>query len=217
VTGTALKKVALNPQQRAGILTQVGFLASHAHAANTSPVHRGLFIRSQFLCQETPPPPPQVNVTPPEDDPTRTRRQLLELHLSEEYCASCHRLIDPLGYALEPYDALGQYRTMDNGKPINATGTVDGSDITGMFDGGPDLARKLAASAQVQRCAVEKVFTYALARRPGEASADADLCAMKDLEALFAKDNHDIKELLVQVAASAAFRFRVAGTEEVCR
>ncbi len=96
---------------RAGILGHGTFLVSTSKPAETSPTSRGLFIRNQLLAQEIAPPPPGVNSVLPEiaEDKPMNNRQRLEVHLNSEACASCHRLVDPIGYAFEQYDAIGSF------------------------------------------------------------------------------------------------------------
>src|SRR5262249_49752651 len=107
-------------QGRAGILTQAGFLSVQAHPDQTSPVLRGKFIRSKLLCQSVPPPPDDVDISPPEIDQGGTARERFSLHLSAgSSCNACHSLMDPIGFAFENFDAIGQYRQTDNGKPVD--------------------------------------------------------------------------------------------------
>ena len=109
--------VQLDPTQRAGLLTQAGFLAAHAHANQTSPVHRGLLIRKNLLCTDLPDPPANVNNNPPAPDPNATTRQRFEQHRANPSCAACHQLMDPIGIGFENYDAIGRYRTTENNPP----------------------------------------------------------------------------------------------------
>src|SRR5262249_48357250 len=97
---------------RAGVLGEAAFLTLTSKPADTSPTERGLFIREHFLCQIVPPPPPGVNTTlpPPTDVQPQPNRQRLDIPLSNQACAGCHRLIDPIGFGFEHFDAIGRYR-----------------------------------------------------------------------------------------------------------
>ena len=102
--------------QRAGILGQGTFLASTAGPTDTSPTARGIFIRERLLCQHVPPPPPGVITTLPDplvDQKPKGRRQLMVEHVENPTCASCHRLMDPIGFGFEHFDAIGQYREQE--------------------------------------------------------------------------------------------------------
>src|SRR5260370_10592710 len=97
---------------RAGLLGQGSFLAATAGPVETSPTARGIFVREQLLCQHVPPPPPNVNTTlaDPTEDMPLTRRQRMSAHAVNPACASCHRLMDPIGFGLESFDAIGRWR-----------------------------------------------------------------------------------------------------------
>ncbi|HEY8375369.1 MAG TPA: DUF1592 domain-containing protein, partial [Nannocystis sp.] len=141
-------------QNRAGLLGQASFLARFAHPAETSPTRRGLFVRTKLLCESVPPPPPGVDTTLPEDDPNnpQTMKEKLTKHMEDPSCASCHGLIDPIGLALENYDALGQFRTHEFGLPIDPSANV--ADI-GMFDSARDLAALLVEDPRVAQCVIK--------------------------------------------------------------
>lgn len=169
--------------QRSGILGHGTFLVSTSKPAETSPTARGLFVRNQLLAQEIAPPPPGVNSVLPEiaEDKPLTNRQRLQVHLNSEACASCHRLIDPIGYAFEQYDAIGafnekiklQFGTRE--KPIMKELEVDTSAfIQGMpnsqFSQPKELGKLLAESETCQRCIVKQYFRFAMGRE--ETAAD---------------------------------------------
>ncbi len=123
VTGATSQRIDLsaNPQRR-GLLTQGGLLMANSHPNMTSPVKRGKFVIEQLLCQSVPPPPANVKTAlEPDRTGVKTLRQTLESHLLNPTCASCHTLMDPLGFSMENYDAIGAYRTIDNTLPIDAT------------------------------------------------------------------------------------------------
>lgn len=200
-----LRPVALDPRQRAGLLTHGSVLAFHAHAGQTSPVGRGVLIRRRLLCQDLPDPPPDVDSTPPDPDGKLTTRERFEEHRLNGVCSGCHKLIDPIGFGFERYDAIGQYRTHDAGKPVDATGTiVKAGDLDGDFDGAVELARKLAASTQVRACYVRQWFRYAL----GRLETEGDACTLRALEDHFDRSGRDVRALLLALPTTAAFRYR---------
>jgi mono/diheme cytochrome c family protein len=201
-------KATLDPLQRAGFLTRANFLASHAHATSGSPPLRAVFIMRRLLCQALPPPPNDADLTPPQPKPgdaPKTNRQLFAARTAGS-CQSCHGAIDGLGFGLENYDAIGRYRTTDNGLTVDATGTLSGVDVAGPFTGGVELSRRLAESADVRRCAATKWYEFA-AGRDKVASDDCRIAAMD--RALTAADG-DVREMLVALVLSPDFLTRPA-------
>jgi hypothetical protein len=195
----------MDPSQRAGLLTQPAFLAAHAHQDQTSPVARGLLIRTSLLCDPPPPPPPEVNASPPEPDPDSSTRERFLEHTESPSCAGCHTLLDPIGFTFEHYDAVGAYRTSDGGEPVDATGEISGTrDADGSYDGAIELAARLASSEQVRECVTRHWFEYALGRAP----AEADTCSLVRGYDAFASADFDVRQLMVAIAVSDAFRLR---------
>ncbi|HKP63987.1 MAG TPA: DUF1592 domain-containing protein [Polyangiales bacterium] len=200
-------------QGRAGILTQAGFAAVHAHPDQTSPVLRGKFIRSRLLCQPPPPPPPDVDITPPDVKEGATARERFGAHLTAgTSCNGCHRLMDPIGLAFENFDAIGQYRDRESGGPIDVSGEVLGTSdpsLAGTFNGVRELATKLAASNQAQDCLATHWFRFA----SGRSEADADACSLATLQDAFAASGGDLVELLVGMTQTDAFWYRAPVTQ----
>ncbi|MDC0670157.1 DUF1592 domain-containing protein [Nannocystis radixulma] len=199
--------VSLDPAQRSGILTRAGFLARTAHAVHPSPVKRGVFVLARLLCVPPAPPPANVNTNPPDEGEPgqpKTNRERYAKHTAQADCASCHTTIDGVGFGFEHYDALGRWRDLDNGEPVDASGELIGTDIDGTFDGAIELSEKLATSTQAHDCVVSQVYRYALGRGTGA----ADLCSLDDLRAQFAEASGDMRALLLAVVASDAFRTR---------
>ncbi len=192
----------LDPSQRAGLLTQPSVLASHAQANQSSPVRRGKMIREALMCQPLPAPPPNIPPLPP-PDPDLTTREILEEHRKNEACAGCHAQIDPPGLAFEHYDELGRYRDTENGKPIDSTGELTDSDVAGPFEDGLELAGMLAESDEVGACVVRQYFRFALGRIEGH----QDACSLVDSEEAFFGTQKNVKELLIAVITSDAFRY----------
>jgi hypothetical protein len=191
--------------KHAGILTQGSILTVYAKANQTSPVARGLFVRQHLLCTPPPPPPDDVDITPPDVDPDATTRERYQMHRENPACAACHELMDPLGFALEHFDGVGRWRNRENDKPIDATGTLLGSDVDGDFDGATELGALLAQSDMVRECVTRNWFRYAYGRAESE---DNDECALAQLDHAFADSEYDLKELLVALTQTDAFLYR---------
>jgi hypothetical protein len=134
-----------------GLLTHGSFLTVYALSDGSSPVHRGVAVRERMLCEPLPPPPANLDTSPPAADADGTTREKYTVHSSLPECASCHDLIDPIGFGFEHYDHLGRYREEEVGQPVDATGAVDG--VT--FDGAQDLAEVLLDDPRFRACYVE--------------------------------------------------------------
>jgi hypothetical protein len=198
----------LDPTQRAGLLTQAAFLSANAHGDQSSPIRRGLAIRQNLLCQPLPDPPANVNNTPPSPAADATTRERFLEHTLDPSCASCHELIDPVGFGFENYDAIGRFRATENGLPIDAHGEVARFDgATRAFTGAVELANALAESAAVRQCTARQWFRFAL----GRLETQADACSLKQLDRGFEKSDFDIRELLLALVTSDAFRFARTG------
>jgi hypothetical protein len=203
---TGWMPVSLNPVERAGFLTRSNFLASHAHLQSGSPPLRAVFVMRRLLCTPPPPPPPDANTTPPMQTTgtgAKTNRQLFE-ERTVGACQGCHTLIDPLGFGLENYDAVGRYRTTDNGLPVNAAGEIKGADVAGPFTGGIELSKKLGDSAQVRLCMTGQWYEYAL----GRDRIDSDECKIKALDQALAAAGGNVRELLVALTKTNEFLYR---------
>jgi hypothetical protein len=200
--------VMLDATQRAGLLTHASLLAKYAHVDQSSPVHRGVIVRENFLCQTLPPPPENVDNVPPDPDPNATTRERFAEHTEDPACAGCHVLIDGIGFGLENYDAVGAWRDMEGTLPVDASGEVVGTkDINGEFDGAVELAHKLAQSTEVQECVSTQWMSFALGRVPSE----EDECSTDLLMERFAASGYDVRELLLGLVETEAFRMRRIG------
>ncbi len=198
--------VPLPPDRRMGLLTQASVLARHAHANQTSPVHRGRLVRENLLCQPLPPPPPEVDNVPPSPDPDATTRERFEQHRADPSCSGCHQLIDPIGFTFEHYDGMGAWRDLEAGKAVDASGELISTDVDGPIDGVIDLANKLAESDDVERCVTRQWFRFATGRN--ETAEDA--CANEALDTTFVESGGDVRVLIRDLVASDSFRFRRA-------
>jgi hypothetical protein len=198
-------KVTLPATERAGLLTRVGFLAAHAHSANGSPPLRGSYVMQRLFCLGVDPPPPDADTSPPEPSGTAlTNREQFEERTAPAACRGCHVMLNSFGFGLEHYDAVGAYRSEDNGKPVNAVVTLVDTDVAGEVNGAIELSLALASSEQVAACAVSRWFRYARGR--GVEAADA--CALDRLNQQFSASGGNIVELMVELATSPEFRHR---------
>ena len=210
-TGTTLARTNLNASQRAGILTQGAFLASRAGTAESNPTYRGVAIFRQLLCGQVPPPPANVpDVQAPA--PNLTTRQRYEAHDTNPCAIGCHTQFDPYGFAFENYDGIGAYRTMDNGQPVNATGSVitpGGVSLT--FTNAVELAGALAASDEVKWCTTRQWFRYMLGRM--ETSTEQGSLELA-YRAAAQNPGFSVRDLLVSTTKSMAFRSRAVAAGE---
>ena len=134
-----------------GLLTHGSLLTVYALGESSSPVHRGVVVRERMLCEDLPPPPPNLDTSPPAADAGGTTREKYEVHSSLPECASCHSLIDDIGFGFEHYDHLGRWRDEEVGQPIDASGDLDGA----AFYGAPELSHLLTEEPRFRACFVE--------------------------------------------------------------
>ncbi len=199
------QKVKLDAGRRAGVLTHPYLMAAFSHTTATSPIHRGVLLVRGVLGLTLHPPPEAFIPLPESLHPDMTTRQRVMLQTKPESCQSCHGVINPLGFTLEHFDAVGRYRDQDNGKPIDATGsykTRNGATVK--FDGARPLAEYLAGSDEVQTAFVEQLFRH-LAKQPVQAYGPRQVTELREA---FAKNGFSIKKLLVEAATAAALTGR---------
>jgi hypothetical protein len=199
-------KVNLDPAQRAGILTQAGFLASNADEQTPSIIVRGVHIGKDVLCV-TIPAPPDVVPPLPAIDPNSTNRKRVATLTMNPPCSGCHTtVINPLGFAFEKLDGYAQVRTMENGQPIDTTGSynIDGKDVS--FSGALELIKAIAGSQQAQDCYASHLIEYLYGRDvdPGN-EADRNLVLQAGVHA---KANPSTKTLIENLVATGAFLTR---------
>jgi hypothetical protein len=204
VSGSTMQQTAVDPTQRAGVITEPGVMATLAKPDRSSPVLRGKFIREKFFCQTVSPPPQNIVITPPAIMPGVSTREMFEMHATVQPCKGCHTLMDPIGFGFENYDGVGQWRTTDQGQMVLATGTLTGTDVDGTFDGAVDLAKRLAGSGAVRDCLATEWFRWAM----GRGESPDDMCSLGSLKDSFASSQADMHKLLVAVTQTTAFRYR---------
>lgn len=186
---------------RGGLFGMAGILALNAHRTVSSPTHRGKYVQNKVMCFDIPPPPPGVATSLDgigEDMGPMTTRQKLERHRSDPTCAACHRHMDPIGLGLENFDAIGAYRTTENGLPIDARSELDGE----AFDGPGELGLILAGRPEFGACVARQLFRHGT----GHLEARAEERAVRTLGARFAADGHRVQALVRALVTSAAFR-----------
>lgn len=200
--GSSADRLPLAGLRRRGILHHASFLSVHAHADSSAPVLRGAVIRRKLFCQQLAlPTDPNVVVVFPPPDPTRTTRERYEAHVNNDACRSCHTLIDPIGFSFEGFDAMGAARTRDNGKPINTSGALTGTDVSGDIADSLDLVTRLGESAQVRSCFARNVLRFGSA----QTSPGVEDEFLKVVAALPAAQQDNLLDLLSAFVASDLF------------
>jgi hypothetical protein len=205
VTGPEFRRVALRGPERGGILGHASVLSVSSYPTRTSPVIRGKYILQNLLGAAPPPPPPDV---PPLDEQAASTsaslREQLAQHRSNSVCASCHSRMDPLGFGLENYDAIGRWRTLDGGQPVDASGTLPSGES---FSTPAQLRQILKGMLpDVARCLTEKMLTYAL----GRGLQGHDRPTVRQLTQRLAARGYGLQSLVHEIVRSAPFRSRRA-------
>ena len=205
VTGEAFRRVPLTAtNHRGGVLTMAGVLTVTAMPSRTSPVKRGKFILEAILGTPPPPPPPDVPALgeKKKGENAATLRIRLEAHRTNPTCASCHKRMDPLGFALENYDAIGHWRDKEGEFPIDASGVLPGGHP---ISGPEDLKKALLEKKDgFVRCLATKMLTYAI----GRGVEPYDQCTIEDICASVKQNNYRFSSLLIGIVKSDAFQKR---------
>jgi hypothetical protein len=195
--------------ERAGILTQAAFLTAHADADSSHPVKRGVHVLRTVLCRDIPGPPDGLMIPPlAERQPGQTTRQRFEAGTSiSMVCASCHVQggINGVGFAFETYDAVGQYRTTEEGKMIDASGRLPlqpSGELT--FKDAVELSKQLSTSDEVRSCMSKQWLRYLLRRMEVPSEEGSFKVALED----FAKSGYDLRELMAATTKTRAFTHR---------
>ncbi len=196
--------VSLDGTPRAGVLTQASVLTITSNPTRTSPVKRGLWVLDNLL--SSPPPDPPPNVPSLEEttaaNPDATLREQLEQHRKDPACASCHKVMDPLGFGLENFDAIGRYREQERGKPLDTTGVLPTGE---KFSGPLELIQILRGrERQFARALSEKMLTYAI----GRGLEYYDSCAVDRIVDALAEDDYKFSTLVIEIVRSEPFQMR---------
>ena len=199
-------RVDLDARQRAGLYTQVGFLAMSATDYNSRPIKRGVTLSRRVLCSDVPPPPVEVKMPSAPALSGKTNRQSFEAatEMPGSICINCHgKLINPLGFAFENFDGLGEYRKDEKGLPIDAASRYEFAEGVQAFNGAPELMKLIAAGKQAHTCYAGQLFEYVYGRP--QAAAERGL-----IEELGRRSrlHVPIKSLLLDLVATEAFLTR---------
>jgi mono/diheme cytochrome c family protein len=207
IRGDYFRRISLAADSpRRGLLGQGSFLTVTSIATRTSPVNRGKWILQNLLGAPPPAPPPGVEVNleaDPKAKKPNTLRERLELHRTQDVCASCHKIMDPLGFSLENFDLIGKWRDTDSGVKIDASGTlVDGTPVRNVAD----LRRAILSRSDIfVTTTLERLMTYALGR-PVE---HYDMPAVRAIVRDAGKGNYRFSSLVAGVVKSSAFQFKM--------
>lgn len=196
------QKVSPKSGQRAGILTHPYLMATFAYTASSSPIHRGVFLVRNVLGRTLLPPPEAFAPLPAKLHPKLTTRQRIDLQTRPQACQSCHGMINPLGYTLENFDAIGRFRDKEKNRPVDSTGsyiTCKGELVK--FAGVRDLAAFLAVSDEVQEAFVEQLFHY-FVKQPVRAYGPDKI---SDLRQFFVDNRCNVRKLMGKIAVESAF------------
>ena len=212
VHGSRMRRITLRPDDpRRGLLGQGSILTVTSAANRTSPVTRGKWVLENVLGAPPPNPPPGVE-TNLEKDAAQVKvtslRQRMELHRSSPVCASCHRLMDPIGFSLENFDNTGKWRTLDGQTPIDATGSlVDGTRLNG-----PATLRQalLARSDVFAGVFAERLLTYAV----GRAMRPQDMPTVRGITRAAAPDGYRFSSFVLAIVKSAPFQMKTKASAE---
>jgi hypothetical protein len=209
IFGEDFRRVAVTEDARRGLLGQGSILTVTSYPNRTSPVLRGKFILSNLLGTPPPPPPPNVPLLK-DDEPGKplTMKQKMEQHRANAACAVCHRVMDPLGFTLENFDAVGQWRVHDRGVPIDASDKLsDGTEVRGAAN-----LRQILLARQDQFVATltEKLFTYAM----GRGVEGYDMPALRAIAREAARNNYRFSSVILGITKSVPFQMKMKRPEE---
>jgi hypothetical protein len=185
---------------RTGILTEASFVALHAHPGRSSPTIRGKALRELVLCQKIPDPPGNVNFSVVQDTSNpvyRTARERVTAHRTQPTCAGCHKMIDPIGLAMENFDGAAGFRTQENGARIDTSGELDG--VT--FADAAGLGRAVHDNPATAACLLNRVYSYASGHLPAKGESDW----IRYLSKEFAANGYRVPDLMRVIATSDAF------------
>jgi hypothetical protein len=194
-------RVAFPPDRRAGVLTHPFLLSAYSYHNNSSPIHRGVFLTRNIVGRPLKPPPVAVAFKEDEFAPDLTMREKITQLTRDKACMSCHSVINPLGFALENYDAVGRWRTSENDKPIDTAGqyvTVEGRTLD--VASARDVANFAATSPSAHRAFVTQLFRQMIKQNPAAYGADS----IESLRLQFADDDFNMQHLVVSIAVRAA-------------
>jgi hypothetical protein len=204
IYGSLFRRVPVTDEARKGLLGHGSILALTSHAERTSPVLRGKWILENLLGSPPPPPPADVPALGDKTEQARTIRERLEQHRRDPVCASCHKVMDPLGFALENFDAVGRWRAREEGGPIDASGQLaDGTTVDGVVAVRQAILRRPELFVSTMS---EKLLTYAL----GRGIDHRDMAAVRGIVRRAALNDHRFSSLVLGIVESVPFLMRTA-------
>lgn len=199
--GDGFARVATPPGQRSGVLTHPYLLAALSYRATSSPIHRGVFLTRSIVGRALKPPPVAQTFDETTFDPGMTMREKVERLTGGENCMGCHAVINPLGFSLEWFDAVGRFRTRDNGRPIDAASDyTDDENRTVRLADARDVAEFALADARANEAFIEQLFQY-LVKQPPRAYGPDTLRRMRDS---FVASGYHLQKLIAEIAVLAA-------------
>jgi hypothetical protein len=193
------QKVKLDPAKNVGLLTQASVTATMAKQDRTDPIRRGKFILNQVLCRTVSPPPPEIVAMFQPLDLSQTARDQLTEHRTNAVCATCHKMLDPLGLPFEHFDGMGRWRDTDRGMAIDVTGNIDDKP----FDGVPQMAQLLSDMPEARACYASQWMRFS----EGKLNADTDQSYIDWLMTRFSR-NTRVVDLIAAIVGSDSFRYR---------
>ena len=195
------QQVTLDPDERSGALTHPYLMASFAYFKASSPIHRGVLLARNLLGRTLQPPPQAVAPLAVDLHPNLTTRQRVTLQTRSANCMGCHGMINPLGFTLEKFDAIGRLRTQESAQPIDASGSYHGRNgQTVQFKGARDLGQYIANSEEAHAAFVEKLFQF-LMKQPIRAFGSK---ALPNLQRSFKAGDYNIRKEIVEMMATSA-------------
>lgn len=202
VKGDEFRKVDIDTSKRLGLLTQASIMTGTTVTNYTNPVRRGHFILSHILCVDIPLPPAELaaRATPPEPYTGSTGRERYTQHSKDAICATCHAQMDPPGFALENFDAVGRWRDTENDVPIDASGKLA---AIGEFNGPVEMVQALAENPATHRCFASEWQSFAYGRQLDP----QDSCNRSKLDTAFNESGHDIRQLLLSITQTDGFLY----------
>jgi hypothetical protein len=205
VTGATFRKVPLDATQRLGLLTQGAVMAGTTTSNLTNPVLRGAFVARQLMCRPLVlPSDPDLlaMIKPPDPYSGKTARERYSAHSREPVCSACHRQMDPIGLTFENFDAVGRFRTTENGVPLDPSGELPG--VPGAVQNAVGLVQTLAMQEDAQACFASHWLEYSYGRTL-TASDVADACLKEQIQSAFKASGYNVKQLLLDLTQTEAF------------
>jgi len=207
VQGAQFQKVAVDPSQRLGLLTQGALMAGTTTSNFTNPVIRGAFVAKHLMCRPLRlPSDPNIlaMVKPPDPYSGKTARERYSAHSRDAVCATCHQQMDPIGLTFESFDAVGHFRTTENGVTIDTSGGLPGTPIN--VQNALELVKAVAAEEETQACFVSHWLDFAYGRTLKQSDA-SDACLKEQLFGAFKASGYNVKQLLLDLTQTDAFLY----------